>query len=277
MKHLFCLSALILFSIQAYAQKCDIAFSVANYAVSNTNKAYEGNNIAHIREWTEKAMEAFSEVEEISANCGCTQVSDIAYEGFDACDKAQIENKYERARFFAKRAREKAKQMIDALSKCTNIPVGDIEARSIAGNDDYSSNSNYVDNNYDNDLNAQQEDLLAKQRELLEQQRLLQKQIAEQQKQVAALKQQRANELVQQKRIKVNAEIALTEIQRSYEKLATSIGCNEALKLTRVSFTKTVDALEKETLTETKIYYTDKLSEIVEKFNQSFSKCSGTW
>ena len=276
MKNLFCLSVIILLSIQTYAQKCDTAFSSANYAVANTNKAYEGNNTEHIKEWTEKAMEAFTEVEEITANCGCTQVSELAYQGFEACDRAQIENTYERARFFAKRAREKAKLMIDALSKCTNIPVNDIEARQNAGNDDYNE-SNYEKENYDNDLNAQQENLLAKQKELLEQQRLLQKQIADQQKQVTALKQQRANELVQQKRIKVNAEVALTEIQRSYEKLATSIGCTEALNISRVSFTKTVDALEKETLSATKLYYTGKLNEIVEKFNQSFSKCANNW
>ncbi len=276
MKNLFCLSVVILLSIQTYAQKCDTAFSSANYAVSNTNKAYEGNNTEHIKEWTEKAMEAFTEVEEITANCGCSQVSELAYQGFEACDRAQVENTYERARFFAKRSREKAKLMIDALSKCTNIPVNDIEARQNAGNDDYNE-SNYDNEDYDNDLNAQQEDLLAKQKELLEQQRLLQKQIADQQKQVAALKQQRANELVQQKRIKVNAEVALTEIQRSYEKLATSIGCTEALSISRVSFTKTVDALEKETLSATKLYYTDKLNEIVEKFNQSFSKCANNW
>lgn len=259
------------------AQKCDTAFSVANYAVSNTNKAYEGNNTEHVKEWTEKAMEAFGEVEEITANCGCTQVSELAYQGFEACDRAQVENTYERARFFAKRARQKAKEMIVALSKCTNISVNDIEGRRDAGNESDSETDNTDDYATENSLNTQQEELLARQKELLEQQRILQQEIEEQQKQVANLKQQRANELVQQKRIKVNAEIALAEIQKNYEKLATSIGCNEALKVARISFTRTVDALEKENLRATKTYYVDKLNEIVEKFNQSFTNCSEIW
>jgi len=268
---------ILLSAFYASAQQCEVAFSAANYCVSNTNKAYEGNNSQQVREWTEKAMETFNEVEEITAECGCTQVSELAYQGFEACDKAQIENSYERARFFAKRAREKAKLMMIALSKCTNIPLSDIEARHDAGAELLPGGGQTVKEIDQNDLNAQQEDLLARQKDLLEQQRLLQQQIADQQKQVAALKQKRANELVQQKRIKVSAEIALTEIQRSYEKLATSIGCTEALKITRISFTKTVDALEKETLRDTKEYYTSKLNEIVDKFTNSFSECSADW
>jgi|GEM_PF-2525999 len=266
-----------IFTIYISAQKCDEAFSAANYSVAHTNKAYESNNAVHVREWTEKAMETFTEVEEITAQCGCTQVSELAYQGFEACDKAQTEANYERSRFFAKRAREKAKLMIAALSKCTNISVLDIEGRRDAGLNLSSDSGASDDGDYENDLNAQQNELLERQNELLEQQRIIQQQIAEQQKQVTALKQQRASELVQQKRIKVNAEIALAEIQKNHEKLATSIGCNNALNVTRISFTRGLDALEKESLVDTKTYYTNKLSEIVEKFNQSFADCANDW
>lgn len=276
MKNLIYLICTYFVGINLIAQNCNQAFSTANYAVANTNKAYDGNNIAHIREWTEKAMEAFSEVEEITADCGCIQVSDFAYEGYLACDKAQVEKTFEQSRFFAKRARDKAKEMMDALSKCTNIPISDIEARKFAGSTDYTS-ADYDTSNSANDLNVQQENLLAQQEKLLEQQQKLQEQIAEQQKQVNALKQQRANELVQQKKIKLNAEIALKEMQKSYAKLATSVGCHEAMKAANVSITKPMEALENETLTATKIYYTQKLNEIVDMFNKSFSQCSSDW
>ena len=262
--------------LPTYAQKCNAAFIAANYAVSNTNKAYEGNNTAHIKEWTEKAMEAFSEVEEITADCGCTNVSDLAYEGYEACDKAQFENAYEQARFYAKRSRDKAKLMMDALSEFANISVENIKAQQMTGND-YSENESYAEESNDNNLNSQQADLLAKQKQLLAQQRLLEKQIADKQKQVAELEKKRANELLQKKRIKINAELALAEIQKNYEKLATSIGCTEALKLSKISFSKTLGTLENETLSDTKLYYADKLTEIVEKFNQSFSQCSADW
>lgn len=276
MKNILFFNLLLLISFSNYAQKCDAAFLSANYAVSNTNKAYESNNTAHIQEWTEKAMEAFNEVEEITAECGCIQVSDFAYEGYLACDKAQVEEAFEQSRFYAKRARDKAKKMMDALSKCTNMSISDIQARQVAGNDNYSTDNAY-DDDINNDLNAQQDNLLAKQKELLAQQRLLQQQIAAQEKQVAELKQKRATELLEQKRIKINAELALAEIQKNYEKLATSVGCSEALKVSRVSFSKNIGTLEKETLSETKMFYAEKLNEIVEKFNQSFSQCSSDW
>lgn len=277
MKNILFFNFLILLPLLNYAQKCGTAFLPANYAVSNTNKAYEGNNTAHIKEWTEKAMEAFSEVEEITSECGCITVSDLAYEGFEACDKAQVENSYERARFYAKRSREKAKLMMDALSQCTNIPISDIEARRLAGNDDYDVDSSYKQKNESANLNAQQKDLLTKQKQLLDQQRLLQKQIADQQKQVNKIKKRRANELLEQKRIKLNAEIAISEIQKNYEKLATSIGCTDALKATKISFAKKTGALENESLSATKLYYAEKLTEIVDKFNRSFSQCSANW
>lgn len=261
----------------ALAQNCDRAFSAANYSVAHTNKAYESNNVDHVREWTEKAMETFSEVEEVTANCGCDVVSEIAYQGFEACDKAQIEGTYERSRFYAKRAREKAKAMIIALSKCTNISIDNIEERHNTDGEVYASNDDYDVESTQNSLNYQQEELQRKQQELVEQQRILQKQLEEQAKQVEAVKQQRANELVQQKRIKVNAEIVLSEIQKNYEKLANSLNCTKALKAARISFIHTEDALEKESLGATKVYYANKLNEIIDKFNNSFSECANNW
>ncbi len=259
------------------AQHCDRAFSAANYSVSHTNKAYESNNTEHVREWTEKAMETFSEVEQITADCGCDAVSELAYQGYEACDRAQGENLYERSHFFAKRAKEKAKAMIIALSKCTNIPLSDIEARRNVGGEPLASENSYDASTVQNDLDVQQEELLRKQQELIEQQKILKKQLEDQAKQVAVLKQQRASELIQQKRIKVNAEVALAEIQKNFEKLATALNCPEALKAARISFIHTIGALEKESLGDTKSYYTLKLNEIIDKFNVSFSECASSW
>lgn len=277
MKRIVAFISIVLMIFHVSAQNCDAAFSAANYSVAHTNKAYESYNSQQVREWTEKAIETFNEVEEITSECGCIQVSEIAYQGFEACDKAQEENTFERSRFFAKRAREKAKLMIEALSKCTSIPVSDIESRRNAGSEalGYAKKSNT--DRVEDDLNSQQQELLAKQRQLIEQQRALEQQLADQAKQVAELKQQKANELIQQKRVKLNAEIALSEIQKSHERLATSLGCNEALQLTRISFTRTVDALERESLNDTKLFYQNKLNEIIEKFSQSFSNCAANW
>lgn len=274
-RFLFLITSLFLIQF-AEAQKCDDAFSAANYSVAHTNKAYDSNNPVHVKEWTEKAMETLSEVEEITSKCGCTEVSDLAYEAYEACDRAQVESTFERTRFFAKRAREKTKLMIAALSRCTHLSQDEIFNK--GKNTSYNSSKyNSEEEDTNNALNIQQQELLEQQQELLEQQRLLQQKIAEQQKQVALVKQQRATELIQQKKIKVSAEISLSEIQKNFEKLANSIGCNEALKVSRISFTRTVDALEKESLRDTKTFYVDKLNEIVDKFNRVFSECETGW
>lgn len=278
MKNTFLIMSMLLYSVFAFAQNCDEAFSAANYCVSNTKKAYEANNSQQVREWTEKAIETFIEVEEITGNCGCVQVSELAYQGYEACDKAQEEDSYERGRFFAKRAREKARLMMEALSKCTNIPVSDIESRRNAGAAALGYAEGASDNNsLESNLNSQQEELLAQQKELLEQQRILEKQLAEQAKQVAALKQKKANELIQQKRIKVNAEIALAEIQKNNEKLATSLGCSAALQASKISFVHAVGALEKESLRATKMFYYNKMNEITERFSEALSNCANGW
>lgn len=277
MKNSFLLILMSLIPFFVISQNCDDAFSAANYCVSNTKKAYEANNSQQVREWTEKAIEAFTEVEEITGNCGCVQVSELAYQGYEACDKAQEEDSYERTRFFAKRAREKARLMMEALSKCTDIPISDIERRRNAGAASLGYSENLASNSLEDNLNSQQEELLAKQKELLEQQRILERQLAEQAKQVAALKQKKANELIQQKRIKVSAEIALAEIQKNNEKLATSLGCSTALQITKISFVHGVEALEKESLSNTKMYYYNKMNEITEQFSEAISKCASEW
>ena len=109
------------------AQKnCNEAFTAANYSVSHTAKAYETYNMAHAQEWAYRAIETFREVERITAKCGCEETSDLAHEGYEAASNAQDENTWERSRYYAKKANEKAKLMMDAFTECTNTDISKI-------------------------------------------------------------------------------------------------------------------------------------------------------
>ena len=121
---------------------CEDAFSAANYSVAHATNAYEAYNMIHVQEWAAKAMETFQEVEDITSECGCDDVSDLAYEGYEASEKSQYENTWERSRFFAKRAREKSILMMEALALCTNSEVLDIQNDN---SNEYVSNDNNID------------------------------------------------------------------------------------------------------------------------------------
>ena len=76
---------------------CEDAFSAANYSVAHATNAYEAYNMIHVQEWAAKAMETFQEVEYITSECGCDDVSNLAYEGYEASEKSQYENTWERS------------------------------------------------------------------------------------------------------------------------------------------------------------------------------------
>jgi len=110
------------------AQKnCNEAFNAANYSVSHTAKAYDAYNMTHTQEWAYRAIETFREVEKITSKCGCSETSDFAHEGYEAVKKAQYQNTWERSRFYAKKANEKAKLMMDAFTECTNTDISKIK------------------------------------------------------------------------------------------------------------------------------------------------------
>ena len=259
------------FTLNAYSQKnCDEAFSAASYTVAHTTNSYEANNVDHTQEWAMKALETFEEVEEITSECGCETASNFAYEGIVAVEKCLDNTTYERARFYAKRSREKAKLMIDALAKCSNTSIDRINNNQSSDNS-YASSSDSID---DYTSNSDEEDLLAQQRELEAQQKELQRKIEEKKMAEIALKQEKQAELQKQIKVKSNAEEALSVIEAGYTKLAQSIGCQKAYLAAKNNYIKTKADLEDMTLSETKLHYTVMLNEIAEKAMLHFLNCA---
>ena len=87
-KHLLILLSSLFFILKSQAQvSCDDAFSPASYSIAHTENAYEATNMEHVQEWSEKALEVFSEVESITIDCECAEASDYAYKGYSAAEK----------------------------------------------------------------------------------------------------------------------------------------------------------------------------------------------
>lgn len=277
MKNILNLSFIIVGFFANYAQNnCEDAFSAANYSVAHATNAYEAYNATHVQEWTAKAMETFQEVEEITSNCGCDDVSNLAYEGYEASEKSQYQNTWERSRFYAKRAKEKATLMIEALAVCTNTDIFDIQNND-QQNPEFASNDNELKEEYFNnndDIEAQKAELLAQQKLLEEQQAALALKIEEQKLAEEALKKERELIFEEQVTIKTNADNALEQISTGFQNLANALGCEAAFEMAKNSYELTKQQINEESISDTKLHYTLKLNEIAEKAMLNFADCS---
>ncbi|WP_010179929.1 hypothetical protein [Aquimarina agarilytica] len=275
MKNFPILAISLLFVVKTYSQsECTDAFSAANYSVAHTNNAYEATNTDHVQEWTEKAIETLNEVEQITANCGCSDASNFAYEGIVAAEKSLEENTWERSRFYAKRARAKAKLMISALSDCANTDVSKYRNRNENTSvDEYAVADNSYNDDYDN-IAAGRDELVAEQEALMRRQKEIKLKIEKKKQEELQLKQQKHIELQKQLSVKSNAEAALAQIESAYANLAKTLGCGQAYQAAKQNYTISQQQLKNEKLNDTKFRYTEKLSELSEKAMLHFSNCA---
>ncbi len=277
-----------------YAQKsCDDAFSPAAYSIAHTENAFESTNMEHVQEWSEKALETFSEVESITIDCECTEASDYAYKGYSAAEKCLEQTSWEESRYYSKKAMESARQMMNALSLCSNMSIEKIMASkgrkrtsrtnnnyyendSNTSNREYSSSPSYNNDNRNyknNEIEQQKQELLEKQKQLLEEQRRIQQQLAQQKTLTEKLRRERETELLRQKKLKINAETAINNIKKNYEKLLHSIDCNIDINELHVNFYREIEDISSENLEDTKTFYIDRVNEIAEKFALKFADC----
>ena len=184
---------------------------------------------------------------------------------------------------------ESARQMMNALSLCSNIPIDEImsargksrpsqanydtyqETRPVASSNNYAT---YGERQYqNNEIEQQKQVLLEKQKNLLQEQRRIQQQLAQQKLLEEKLRRERETELLRQKKVKVNAETAINNIKKNYEKLLNSIGCDVDLNELRVNFYREIEDINSENLSDTKVFYVDRVNEIAEKFALKFADC----
>ena len=274
MKSILILGISLIGLTQVNAQRdCNEAFSAANYSVAHSNNAYDSNNIDHVQEWSAKAMETFDEVERITSDCGCEEANNLAYEGYEAASKAQEQNTWERSRFYAKRASEKARLMMEALAEFTN--GGDItglESR------EYVSNDDNLDAYYTNeDIEAEKAELEAQKQLLEERQAELARELEAKKLEAEAAKAARDLEIKEQMAVKVNAEMALKQISEGYQSLANALGCKEAYNMAKSSYDMTQQQINESQLSDTKLHYTLQLNDIAEQAMLNFSDCANNF
>lgn len=271
-------SLFLLLRVQAQGS-CDEAFSAASYSIAHTENAFEATNMEHVQEWSEKALETFSEVESITIDCDCNTAADYAYKGYSAAEKCLNQDSWEEARYYSKKAMESAREMMNALSLCSHMSIDNILAykgsekpsRSTEGV--HTEVSNGGQQNKSNVIEQQKQELLQKQKLLLEQQRTIEQQLNKQKLLEEKLIKERETEFLQQKKIKENAEIAIDIIKKNYEKLLHSIGCDANLNKLNVDFYREVEDINNENLKDTKTFYVDRVNEIAEKYALKFADC----
>jgi len=152
------------------------ALSHANYAYAHTKNAHESNNRDHVIEHSDKAIEAFYEVEELADKCGCEDAYNAAIDAREYAEKTATQDTWERSRFYAKRAREYGEKMISLLNECT--PFGHIDTAYVSNDDSQ------------NDIEKQRSILLQKQQTLALEQKRLEAQIAIQKQKQGEFEQQ---------------------------------------------------------------------------------------
>ena len=250
---------------------CNEAFNAANYSVAHSSNAYDANNIDHVQEWSAKAMETFDEVERITAECGCDEANNLAYEGYEAASNAQEQNTWERSRFYAKRANEKAKLMMEALAEYTNTEniSSNLESR------EYVSNDENIDSYYTNDdIEAEKAELEAQKQLLEERQAELASKLEAKKLKTEAMKVAREVEIKKQMAVKLDAEAALIKINEGYKSLANALGCKHAYEMAKASYQMTQEQINSSNLSDTKLHYTLQLNDIAERAMLNFSDCA---
>ncbi len=112
--------------LQLHAQpNCADAHSDVIYAYSHVKSAYEANNITHLKHYSQRSFEAFERAKKTLNDCGCEASYNYAYDAHALLKKVETIKTYEDGRFYVKRARDIAKDVINELEICTKLSVED--------------------------------------------------------------------------------------------------------------------------------------------------------
>lgn len=126
MKKYYIFLILITAYFQTSAQtKCADAHSDVIYAYSHVKSAYDANNITHLKHYSQRSLEAFERAKKTLNDCGCEASYNFAYDAHELLQKVETAEIYEDGRFYVKKAREIAKDVINELEICTKLSLED--------------------------------------------------------------------------------------------------------------------------------------------------------
>jgi len=113
--------------LQSFAQSdCADSHSDLIYAYSHVKLAYDSNNFTHLKSYSKKSLEAFERTKENLESCGCDKAYNLAYDAAELLSKVPDSKTYEDGRFYVKRARTVAKDVINELEICTQLSSEDL-------------------------------------------------------------------------------------------------------------------------------------------------------
>lgn len=120
------LFALFILCINVNAQRdCEEAHSDVIYAYSHVKSAYDSNNVSHLKDYANRSFEAFERAKKILNDCGCEASYNKAYDAAELLGKVAPVTTFEDGRFYVKRARDIAKDVINELEICTKLSEED--------------------------------------------------------------------------------------------------------------------------------------------------------
>jgi len=247
------------------AQKLyDDALSYASYALAHSKNAYNSNNVYHTQEFADKAIEAFEKVENIADQCGCLEANETSYQAKEDMASSVNQDTYERSRFYAKRAKDLARRLLEELTYCQANPEDYPYPDSMASAED-------------NEIALASEDVSNKQQELEErkrqlelEQKRLEKQIADQDRLRVEIEQKRAAELKQQTLMKSQAEKALKKLETALQELSILLN-KKAMFDAKNNYSRSDSDLKNESLDDTKSFYVNRAKELTNKAVKKFA------
>lgn len=251
---------------------CDTAYSSATYALSHTKKALGSNNFDHQKYYADRAIEAFEKTKSLVQNCGCDESMNAILDGLENLEKAADPKDWDLGRYYTKRAYANAQELITALDICTGKNTNINYDMDVTANAKVGEGNGMVTG--DSNLEEEQRRLKEEQQKLIEQQRQLEKKIEQQRMLAEQTRIKRQLELEEQLKLKKMAEQSLSEIENMIKNLAHTFGCDNTVPIINGKFSRTDEALNSESLEDTKNYYLQETISLQNKAIEALKKCS---
>lgn len=259
---------LIVGSVKA---QCTSTYSMATYALAHTKKSLSSDNFDHQKLYAERAIESFEKDRELVKACGCEESLAQIEKGLDNLYKAVDPKDWEEGRYYTKKALANAHELISTLDICTNKGAASKVDYSVATSSFSGSGaSGTAIADQKNSLLEKQEQLAAEQEKLIEEQKQLNYKIEQQQQLAERNRYKRQQELEQQMNLKRIAEASLSELEKNLKAIATDLGYEQAIRSLKVDYQRSDDALNNESLEQTRQYYLKQVIKIQQQALDSY-------
>ena len=240
MKNNYIFLLVTLFCFSGFSQvKCSDADSDVNYAYSHVKSSYDSNNISDLKYFAERSLKAFERAKENLKACGCSVAYGISVDGIELLEKVEFAESFEDGRFYVKRARERASELIGELDQCNQISLEEEELL---------------------DLEMEQTKLQEKQKELEQKQEELR----------MIMEEQRQKEIRLQKEVLItNYEAMVSSNLQSINQTLSTCGCDASI--TNDSYS--VEKLYNLTEAQIKSHYIELVKNFTKMYLNILEKC----